>query len=193
MLDAAVRAGHVVSRRPVRFWVTEFGWDTNPPDPRGVPPRLHARWVAEALYRMWSAGVSLVTWNQLRDAPFPASLYQAGLYFSGTTPERDRPKPAVRAFRFPFVALPERGTTVTWGRTPTSKPGRVLLHVRAGGRWRRLTGLRADRDGIFGRRLTIARGRLVRATYLPTGERSLPFRFVNTRDRPMFAFGTLPR
>jgi hypothetical protein len=192
MLDASVRAGQIVTRQPIRFWVTEFSWDTSPPDPKGVPARTHARWVAEALYRMWSNGISLVTWFQVRDDPFPASFYQSGLYFRGATPERDRPKPALRTFRFPFVALPERGTTVTWGRTPTSQPGRVLLQFQARGRWLPLVVLRANRYGIFGRRLTVARGRSVRATYVPTGERSLPFRVVKTRDRPMFAFGTLP-
>jgi hypothetical protein len=193
LLDAAIRARHIVSRQPVRFWVTEFGWDTSPPDPKGAPARVHARWVAEALYRMWSNGISLVTWLQLRDEPFSRFSYlQAGLYYRGSTIERDRPKPALRAFRFPFVALPEQGGVVTWGRTPTSRPGRVLLQFRAGGRWLPLRVLRADRYGIFARRVSVAKGRSVRATYLPTGETSLPFRVVKTRDRPMFAFGTLP-
>ena len=76
LLDAAVRAGTLKSRGPVRFWVTEFAWDTSPPDPKGVPEELHARWVAEALYRMWAQGVSLVTWFLIRDQswarrPFP--------------------------------------------------------------------------------------------------------------------------
>jgi hypothetical protein len=31
LLKAGVRLGHVVSAHPVQFWVTEFGWDTNPP------------------------------------------------------------------------------------------------------------------------------------------------------------------
>ena len=57
-------------RSGLRFWVTEFSWDTNKPDPNGVPLGLHARWTAEALYRMWRAGVSLVTWFTLRDSPF---------------------------------------------------------------------------------------------------------------------------
>jgi hypothetical protein len=193
LLNAAIHHRRVVSEHTVQFWVTEFSWDSSPPDPKGVPANLHARWVAEALYRMWSAGVSLVAWFKLRDDPFtPESYIQSGLYFRASTLERDRPKPALRAFRFPFVALPERGTTVTWGRTPTSKPGRVLLHVQASGRWLPLAVLRANRYGIFGRRLTVARGRLVRATYLPTGDRSLPFQVVKTRDRPMYAFGTLP-
>jgi hypothetical protein len=193
LLDAAVRHGRVSSRQRVRFWVTEFSWDTSPPDPKGVPGRLHARWVAEALFRMWRSGVSLVTWFQLRDDEFPDSLYQSGLYFRGATAERDRPKPALRAFRFPFVALPEKGRAVTWGRTPRAGPGSVVLQLRANGRWLPLARVRANRHGIFGRRIQAAPRRLVRAVFVPTGETSLPFRVVRTRDRPMFAFGTLPR
>ena len=60
LLKAAIAAGRIASARPGAFWVTEFGWDTAPADPKGVPLALHARWVSEALYRMWNAGVSLV-------------------------------------------------------------------------------------------------------------------------------------
>lgn len=52
VLDAAMRAGHVRSAGKPRFRVTEFSWDSSPPDPNGVPTALHTRWVAEALYRM---------------------------------------------------------------------------------------------------------------------------------------------
>ncbi len=193
MLNAAVRAGHVVSRQPVRFWVTEFAWDSSPPDAKGVPARTHARWVAEALYRMWSNGISLVTWNQLRDDSMRSSLYQSGLYYRGATIERDRPKPALRAFRFPFVALPERGAVTVWGRTPTSRAEAVLVQRRSGRGWMRVKTLRADRYGIFRSRLQAPKGSYLRAQIFSGGEASLPFRVVKTVDRPMFAFGTLPR
>jgi hypothetical protein len=193
ILTASLRYRRIVSPRPIRLWVTEFSWDTKPPDPKGVPSALHARWVAEALYRMWSSGVSLVTWFSLRDSPFPTSLYQSGLYFAGATPEGDRPKPALRAFRFPFVALPQSGHVTAWGRTPTSRPGRVLLQRRLAGRWAPLTVLQANRFGIFRTRIQVPRRAQLRAQYQPTGELSLPFRVVKTRDRPMYAFGTLPR
>jgi hypothetical protein len=192
LLDAAVRAGHVESRQAVRFWVTEFGWDTSPPDPKGVPSRLHARWVAEALYRMWSAGVRLVTWTQLRDEPFPGSPFQSGLYFRGRTIKRDRPKPALRAFRFPFVALPEKGRVVTWGRTPNSTGSRVVLERSFGRGWGRLAALQADRHGIFKRTWKMRPGGYIRAR-LPTGELSLPFAVKKTRDRRVCVFGTLPK
>src|SRR5215211_598989 len=75
VLDAAVRARAIQSSGPVRFWVTEFSWDSNPPDPNGVPAALEARWTAEALHRMWLTGVSLVTWFQLVDDPVASSFY----------------------------------------------------------------------------------------------------------------------
>src|SRR5262249_43562540 len=70
-LDEAVAKGRIVSSQPVRFWVTEFSWDTNPPDPGGVPLALQARWVSQALYTMWQNGVSLVTWWLIRDRQPP--------------------------------------------------------------------------------------------------------------------------
>src|SRR5471032_2144823 len=84
LLLGAYRAHHIVAPTKPLFWVTEFSWDTNPPDPTAVPLALHARWVAEALDEMWQAGVTLVTWLQLRDeGPPPQFSYQSGLWFRG--------------------------------------------------------------------------------------------------------------
>jgi hypothetical protein len=191
LLDAAVRAGHVESRRKVGFWVTEFGWDTKPPDPNGVPIQEHARWVSEALYRMWQSGVSLVTWLALRDMPPSQGVIQQGLYWSGPTIAEDRPKPALKAFRFPTVALPHRGRVVVWGRTPTSTRGRVVLELHRRGGWRRLAIVRANRNGIFQRTFKMRPGGYVRAR-APSGELSLPFAVRKTRDRRVCPFGTFP-
>src|SRR5207253_2163622 len=121
LLLAAIRSHHVATSKHVQFWVTEFGWDSSPPDPQGVPLRLHARWVAEALYRLWEAGVSMVAWYKLRDEPFKSSLVQSGLYFRGLNVVGDRPKPALEAFRFPLVAFRQNQyRAFTWGRTPIS-------------------------------------------------------------------------
>jgi hypothetical protein len=193
LLKAAIRQGHVVSEHRVQFWVTEFSWDTSPPDPKGVPALIHARWVAEALYRMWTAGVSVVMWFKLRDDPFPSSFIQSGLYFRGANLQRDRPKPALRAFRFPFVALPSRNRALVWGRTSTSTAGPVVLQVKVGARWLPFKRLSANRFGIFESRIRVRRGASVRAHFSPERETSLPFRVVKTKDRPMYAFGTIPR
>lgn len=191
LLDAAVRAGHVVSSRRVGFWVTEFGWDTKPPDPKGVPIREHARWVAEALYRMWQSGVSLATWFQLRDYQMSEGFFQQGLYHNGRSLQRDRPKPAFQAFRFPTIALPNRGRVVVWGRTPTSSRGRVVLEFRRRGAWRRLAVVQANRHGIFKRTFRMRPGGRIRAR-TTSGELSLPFGVRKTRDRRVCPFGSFP-
>jgi hypothetical protein len=198
LLRAADKAGHIVARRPVRFWVTEFSWDTSPPDPEGIPLALHARWTAEALYRMWRSGVSLVTWFSVRDEPFRLPIrtstdpYQAGLYFRGSTMARDRPKPALQAFRFPFVALREGAKhTRVWGRTPTSKPGHVVVERSFAGGWTRAAVLRANSHGIFTTRLPRVRTGSMRAWWVNGGETSLAFRVRPAPDRFFSPFGKL--
>ena len=126
---------------PVGLWVTEFAWDTNPPDPLGVPEELHARWVSEVLYRMWNQGVSLVTWFLLRDQPWgvPGLPFQSGLYFrSPDGIAADRPKLALTAFRFPFVAFrePKRRTVMFWGRSPAGRTD-VVVEREDDGSWKR--------------------------------------------------------
>ncbi len=113
LLTAAKRAGNVVSARAPEFWVTEFSWDSSPPDPKGVPAALHARWVSEALYRMWQAGVSAVIWFRLQDDPLRETPYQSGFFTAG-----GRAKHSLEAFRFPFVAFRAENGVSVWGRTP---------------------------------------------------------------------------
>ena len=68
LLRAADRAGRIKSQsRLTPLWITEFGWDSKPPDPGGLPMRIHARWAAEAIYRAWKAGVSHFFWFEIRD------------------------------------------------------------------------------------------------------------------------------
>src|SRR5664280_3355669 len=110
VLNAAIKANHVVSSQKVRLWVTEFSWDSKPPDPKAVPIALETRWVSQMLYQMWGSGVSLVNWFILRDQPLESSLYQSGLYYAGSSISSDRAKPVLRAFRFPFVAFPQIGS-----------------------------------------------------------------------------------
>ena len=190
VLDAAVRAGHVVTRSGApEFWVTEFSWDSRPPDPKGVPQPLLNRWVAEALYRMWSSGVSLVTWFTLRDQPMTASFYQSGLYYRGSKLADDRPKPHLTAFRFPVVAFREGSQVMVWGRTPSGRGGAVVVEQRAAGGWKRLGTLRTNRYGLFQTRLRTDQGGDVRARY-PAGRAvSLPFSLRKLADRSFNPFG----
>jgi hypothetical protein len=189
VLDGARRAGRIEASDGVRFWVTEFAWDTNPPDAGGVPPRLHARWVSEALYRMWRAGVSQVTWFQLRDNPLsraPGGNFQAGLYFVD-----GQAKPAMRAIRFPFVAFSKAGRRVAvWGRTPTGRADSLVIEQRRAGAWRRLRTVRSDADGMVQRTLARRGGGPLRARIRGTKQRSRPFSLVRPPDRNVNPFGT---
>lgn len=197
LIAAADRAGRIKGRfKRTPLWITEFSWDSKPPDPGGVPMRILKRWTAEALHRAWRAGITRFFWFSLRDSarnpkvPFNESL-ESGLYFRGETIAENRPKPHMHAFRFPFVAYSKPSGFYFWGRTPTSTGGRVVIQVRKGGGWRNAEVVRADRHGIFegmakgdyGRR---KRG-TVRARY--RRERSVPFSLKPVRDFYQPPFG----
>jgi hypothetical protein len=150
-VQAAQRLGTLDSPHPAQVWVSEFSWDSNPPDPHGVPIGLERRWVAEAIYRAWRANISMFTWFQLSDDPLNASLFQSGLYFF--CPDGlscGSPKPAAAAFRFPFVAYAaQRRHVLVWGRTPAGVRSRVRVQWLEGTSWRTFATLNTDSDGIF--------------------------------------------
>ena len=188
LLDRAYALGALPAKP--RFWITEFSWDTNPPDAGGVPVELHARWVAEVLYRMWKLGISQVTWFQLRDKPIsqaPGGNWQSGLYFLD-----GRAKPALQAFRFPFVAFRSGKKRVSvWGRTPGSDRRKVRIEQQGRKkRWRLLKVVRSDRNGIFTARPKRRGKRPVRARLVKVGTGSRPFALGRTPDIPTGLFGT---
>jgi hypothetical protein len=170
LLNAADRAGHIRSRGDVPFWVTEFSYDSQPGDPQGLPPALHARWVSESLYRMWSDGVSLVTWFLLDDRPFPDDMYQSGLYTLD-----GQPKPALRAFRFPFVAFRQKSGDVRyWGRTPAGVRKAVVVEQDRNG-WERVATAEVDDNGIFQGRADVRGDGAFRARLVNGSDVSEPF------------------
>jgi hypothetical protein len=114
------------------LWVTEFWYDSSPPDPHGVPLYRQARWYEQDLYMFWRQGASAAITLQIRDAP-PGKGYaytnQSGAYFLDGAA-----KPSRTAFRFPFVAQRTgRARVLAWGIAP--RAGRVQIQARRGGRW----------------------------------------------------------
>jgi hypothetical protein len=190
VLRAAVRQGRVISKGPVQFWVTEFGWDTNPPDPQGVPIGLQARWISEAFFRMYRAGVSVASWFQMRDGFDEDARFADGLYSVPPTqplnPTFDRPKISFTSFRFPFVAFRRDSRHVLiWGRTPAGEPGTVVIEQSRRRAFRGLTRLASNRYGVFQRVLrTRGKGDL-RARLADGSAQSLPFSLKRPRDFPI--------
>jgi hypothetical protein len=189
VLLAGIKAGSIVASQPVQFWITEFSWDTNPPDPKAVPVRLHARWVAEALYRMWKADITLVAWFTLRDEPLDLSFYQSGLFFGGRSLASARPKPAFTAFRFPVVGIPIRHGFLVWGRSPLGNAGSVIIQQSFKGGWNRIGILRPDRYGIFQRSFRRPATGSVRAQIAGRPDRAIAFVLRRGPDRVYNPFG----
>ena len=156
LLKAGVRLHHVVSPHSVKFWVTEFSWDTNPPRRHAAPIGLAARWTAEARYQMWRSGVSLVTWFGLQDRGGHGP-YQSGLYRHSQSLDSAKAKPVRTAFRFPFVAYVGHSRVSVWGRNATSDKRVVTIQLRHGshGHWRTVAKVRANRLGILKANLTL--------------------------------------
>jgi hypothetical protein len=188
VLDAAWKYHRIRAAKAPQFWVTEFSWDTSPPDPQAVPLVLQARWVSEALHVMWQNGISVVTWFTLFDQPMSQSPYQSGLFFAPDASGVAKPKPALTAFRFPFVAYRHGGSLDLWGRTPDSHGGMVTVEQARGGSWIRLGAIRAASNGIFDGTLAPRGQGKVRARL--GSQASLPFSLVVPPDHFYNPFGT---
>lgn len=196
LLRAADRAGRIRGQfRRTPLWINELSWDSNPPDPGGLPMRIEMQWVPEALYRAWSAGVHDVLWFSLSDFPpepqrsFSETL-QSGLYFWAPTAAEQQPKELLSAFRFPFVAFHRAEGLFFWGRTPNSQGGRIAIQVRWHGGWRRVASLRAANNGIFSGLVGTAYGYdkrgAVRALYGHSVSPAFPMRRVGDFHQPPF-------
>ena len=141
VLRRAEQTRRVLPRGRKPLWVTEFWYDSDPPDPNGVPLHREARWYEQDLYLFWKQGARAAICLQIRDSP-PGKGYeytnQSGAYFLDGAP-----KPARTAFRFPLVAERRRGGNVlVWGIAPRS--GRVRIQARRAGAWRTLAVLRTS-------------------------------------------------
>jgi Cellulase (glycosyl hydrolase family 5) len=170
-LGVAVRTGRALPRRHKPVWVTEFSYNTRPPNPGGVPVATDAKWLEETFYVLWHQGVSALLWYLLVDQPCVPNCgasYQSGIYYLN-----GQPKPAFAAFQFPFLAeRAKRGRVILWGMAPHT--GTVRVQRKAGRQWRTVLKLHVRQHGVFTRTLRLHRRPLLRATI--AGERSIPWR-----------------
>lgn len=163
LFPAALRAGTLAPRGTKPLWVTEISWDTEP-DPDGVSLAEQATYLEAALYILWQQGTDVVTWWQFRDeasTPSFASTFQSGIFFRGSTPLQDQPKPSYTAFRFPFTAYRTNGVARLWGKTPGDRA--VTIQAQQGGRWVTAARLNAGSNRIFTGRLRVGPNTPLRA------------------------------
>ncbi len=145
-LDAIYRAYGVHRRIPI--YLTEYGYQTNPPDPyEVVTPAEQASYLNQADYLAWrNPRVRSVAQFLLRDSPPNAAFdrsdpqywdtFQTGLeYVNG------RHKPAFAAYRIPIWIPPRHGSRVfVWAQVrPARHPTTASIQwARRRGRYRTL-------------------------------------------------------
>jgi hypothetical protein len=194
----AVLAARGRLAKPLPLYITEYGYETNPPDPRGHTPQDVARYLGEATYLAWrQPEVKMFAQFLLEDIGPDASKpsgsaarwadYQTGLYHH----DGDAKNAVLQGFRLPFFVQNVRDAlgvshTVAFGQV---RPGlgeqTVVIQRRVGLRWivdaslRLLatgtlgparTGFATDADGFFHRQLSYRPDGTYRAIWM-RGER----------------------
>ncbi len=132
-LERLVDAVRSAFGQRTRIWLTELGFQTNPPDRiLGVTWARQARSVAEAQRRAYEArGVDLLIQYLMRDEP------KLGAWQSGLETVSGRVKPAMRSFELPLAQVRRTGVATTvWGQVrPGTGARRYVLQRRVEGRW----------------------------------------------------------
>jgi hypothetical protein len=144
-----------------RIWLTEYGYQTNPPDRvLGVSPALQARYVGEGAYAAYRAArVDLLIHFLYRDEP-QLSRFQSGLVTRGY-----QVKPAFAAFEVPLAQTSRSGAHVSlWGqlRAPAAAKLPAQLEQKIASGWQPLASLRAGAGGYVRWTGVLTRGAVVR-------------------------------
>jgi hypothetical protein len=139
-----------------RIWLTEYGYQTNPPDRFGVSRRVQAQYVAESALRARNARfVDVLIHFMIRDEPRVAG-WQSGLFSaSGTV------KPAFNSFMLPIAQAARRGSRTTiWGQVrPGAGRRQYRLQQLAHGYWRSVGGTQlTNASGSYTRVVRAGRG-----------------------------------
>jgi hypothetical protein len=145
ILRAAERGGTALPDIHHQVWATETGYNTRPPNPKGIPVGEAARWMDETLEILADQGVSVVTFDTIVDQPPDPTYFttsQSGVYFLN-----GKAKPTLAAFEFPFVASREKGIVSFWGLAPTA--GRVRIEAHVGDKWLTISSLHVKKSSTF--------------------------------------------
>jgi hypothetical protein len=140
---------------PKRIWLTEYGYQTNPPDRYiGVSDALQAEYMSGAALRAYLAPrVDILIHFLVRDEPNLAG-WQSGLVTVGGVA-----KPSYRAFSLPLAQESRNGSrTVLWGQVRPGHGSRVYrLQKRVNGRWAWYGGSARTSSSGFFRRTVLGR------------------------------------
>jgi hypothetical protein len=147
---------------PKPVWLTEYGYQTRPPDMiLGVPPKRQATLLSLAAMRAWRLPRVTMLIQYLYRDEVKLSRFQTGLVFAN-----DRWKPSLQGFRLPFAQMRRSGfQTVVWGQIRGSRPGRkpYRLEILRKNVWKPVGRARLTNDhGVFIRTIRLKPGALLR-------------------------------
>jgi hypothetical protein len=115
-----------------RIWLTEYAYQTNPPDRFGISFAQQARFIGLAARRVYTASkVDMLIHYLYMDEP------KLDRWQSGIVNKRLKPKPAVNATMLPFMQIGRKGPRiVVWGQVrPGDGPQRFVVQQRVRGEW----------------------------------------------------------
>lgn len=175
LVGRALQAGTLLPRAPKPLWVTEFSYDSNPPNPQAISTATQARWLEESFYVFWREGVSNAIWYLIRDQSGALSTH----YFSGVYFHNGRAKPSLVAYRFPFVVMRNgssgklASTASVWGISPLTGTVRVQLEV--GHSWKTVFSTHVRAGNVFVRNVAATQTGYYRAVV--DGKYSLAWKY----------------
>ena len=145
VVKAGLAAHTVFPRTHKPLWVTEFGYDSDPPNPTAgtISTATQARWLEQGLYVFWHEGASTAMWYLVRDQTRPYDVN----YFSGVFFRNGKPKPSYNAYRFPFVVMADGKTVQAWGIAPAA--GTVSVQFGTGHGWRTIRTFHRGAGQVF--------------------------------------------
>lgn len=140
-----IMARYAVTRKPIPLYLTEYGYQTNPPDRQGASLNEQAAYINEGEYIAWKNRrvKTLSQFLLVDDAPIAgttkadkwSSSFQTGLRFGPESGREGKAKPALAAYKVAFF-LPRRRVSSSrrlkvWGHVrPGTGKKRVALQVR---------------------------------------------------------------
>jgi hypothetical protein len=152
-LDRLVKALKKLGRKNrlehprMKVWLTEFGFQTDPPDPFQTPIRKVPGFMGLSEWLSWrNPHVASYSQYLLRDEQ-ETGRFQTGVRFHG-----GKAKPGIyNAYRLPFFVRLGRGRKIeVWGGIRSAGAGRtVTIQSRRGGKWRKLGTATTAKRGYF--------------------------------------------
>lgn len=166
-----IMARYEVDRKPIPLYLTEYGYQTNPPDRLGVSLNEQAAYINEGEYIAWrnKRVRTLSQFLLVDDAPIAgtnksdkwSSSFQTGLRFGPESGREGKAKPALNAYRVAFFLprrrISSRRVLPIWGKVrPGTGTKTVELQIRGRkGSYKRFRTLKTNKYGYLNKRVRV--------------------------------------